>query len=231
MAANAQIIDLRRVLAERFPKAHTARRAAPREGLPAGLERLDTVLEGGWPRGRISELVTGGRGAGAVPVLHRLIERTAADGGFLALVDAADGFDVDAADPACLERLLWVRCTDAAQAIQAADLLLRDRNLPQVVLDLSGAPPAQLRRIAATTWHRFARLTEHHGATLLVMTPQPLVGTPAVRVRLRSRMTIEAVKEGPAATLLRIRCELERSPVSQSLPDSEVGIASQARRA
>jgi hypothetical protein len=223
MAANAQIIDLRRVLAERFPKAHSRRPAAPREGLPAGLERIDAVLEGGWPRGRISELVTGGRGTGAVQVLHRMLERTVADGGFLALVDGSDGFDVDAADPACLDRLLWVRCTDPAQAIKAADLLLRDRNLPHVVLDLAGCAVAQLRRIPATTWHRFGRLVEHHGATLVVMAPEALVSSPAYRVRLRSRITLESVQDGPVATALKIRCELERSPAAASGAEGEAG--------
>lgn len=221
MATNAQIIDLRRVLSERFPKAHTARPAGPREGVPAGLERLDSVLDGGWPRGRISELVTGGRGSGAVQVLHQMLERTAADGGFLALVDGSDGLDVDAAHPASLGRLLWVRCTGPAQAVKAADLLLRDRNLPQVVLDLSGCAADLLRRIPATTWHRFARLTEHHGATLLVFTPQPLVGSPACRVRLRSRLTIEAVQGGPAVAQVRIRCDLERAPITQGQSDSD----------
>jgi hypothetical protein len=221
MPAAAQIIDLRRVLAERFPKAHAGRSATARDGVPAGMASLDSLLGGGWPRGQVSELVTGDRGSGATQVLHRMLERVAADGGFLAWVDGSDSFDVDAADPASLERLLWVRCTDSGQAIQAADLLLRDRNIPLVVLDLGWNPAAQLRRIPSTVWHRFGRLVEHNGATRLVVAPHPLVGSPACRVRLRSRLTVDALHHGPAAVSLRIRCELERAPAAQVQADRE----------
>ncbi len=221
MPAAAQIIDLRRVLAERFPKAHAGRSAIARDGVPVGIASIDSLLGGGWPKGQVSELVTGERGSGATQVLHRMLERVAADGGFLAWVDGSDSFDVDAADPASLERLLWVRCTDSGQAIKAADLLLRDRNIPLVVLDLGLNPAAQLRRIPSTVWHRFSRLIEHNGATLLVVAPHPLVGSPACRVRLRNRLTLDALHHGPTAVSLRIRCEVERTPATQIQSDPE----------
>ena len=50
-----------------------------------------------------------------------------------------------------LSRLLWVRCRGAAEAMKAADLILRDGNLPLVLLDLAGNPPAQFWDIPATT--------------------------------------------------------------------------------
>jgi multidrug efflux pump subunit AcrA (membrane-fusion protein) len=74
--------------------------------------------------------------------------------------------NADAAEAADLSRLLWVRCRQASEALQAADILLRDRNFPLVVLDLKLNPSTQLRRIPGTVWHRFGRLLEQQRTAL-----------------------------------------------------------------
>ena len=78
---------------------------------------------------------------------------------WVALVDAQDSFDPSKLGEAVFSRLVWVRCRDAAQALKATDLLLRDGNLPLVLLDLQMNPAAELRKIPATTWHRWQRLS------------------------------------------------------------------------
>ncbi len=55
--------------------------------------------------------------------------------------------------------------------MKAADILLRDRNLPLVALDLKLNPPAQLRKISATAWHRLQRLAQQGGSVLVALTP------------------------------------------------------------
>src|SRR5204862_1713111 len=125
------------------------------------------------PRGGLAELVGAGPGSGSAQVVHALLRRVAHAGEYLALVDGADSFDVDAAEPTTLTRLLWVRCQKAEEALKAADLLLRDRNFPLLVLDLQLNPQAQLRKIPSSVWHRFRRLLEQNGATVLVVTPCP----------------------------------------------------------
>lgn len=214
MAAAPQIIDLRRLLAERFPEAHAPRREAVREGVATGVPALDALLGGGLPRGEITELVGDGPGSGSAQVLHALLDRVAADGRFLALVDGADSFDVDAPTRAALSRLLWVRCRAADEALKAADLLLRDGNVPLVVLDLKLNPLGQLRKVASSLWHRLGRIAEHQGTTLLVISPMPLVGGVAVRVESRAGLDIDSLRKTPAHLLAGLRFELLRATES-----------------
>lgn len=63
--------------------------------------------------GSITELVGEGNGSGSAQVLHAVLHAVAQSGRFTALVDGADSFDVDAAMPEVLARMLWVRCAGA----------------------------------------------------------------------------------------------------------------------
>ena len=120
--------------------------------------------------------------------------------------------DIDAADPCDLGRLLWVRCRTADEALKAADLLLRDRNVPVVVMDLKLNPAAQLRRISGSVWHRFARLAEHQGTAVLVITPFALVGGAAARVSVSMPLLAGALDASmePREVLGRLRFGLLR---------------------
>lgn len=207
MRAAENLIELRRLLADKFPQAHAPRRPTTSPALPTGLPQLDALLGGGWPKGKLSELVGAGEGSGSAQVIHALLHRVATDGRFLALDDGADSFDVDAVEPDVLARLLWVRCTKADEALQAADLLLRDRNFPVVAVDLKLNPAAQLRKIPSSVWHRFRRLQEQNGSTVVIVTPMPLVGGADCRVRVTGRLGIEAMTRPPAEMATRLRFE------------------------
>ncbi len=163
-----------------------------------GIPTLDQLLGGGWPKGRLSELVGAGPGSGSAQVIHALLHRVAADGQFLALVDGMDSFDVDTVESHALARLLWVRCAKADEALKAADILLRDRNFPFVIVDLKLNPVAQLRKISSSAWHRFRRLQEQNETTLLVVTPTQLVGGAHCRVRVESKLGLEAMIRPPS---------------------------------
>lgn len=211
MQATENLIELRRLLSERFPQAHAKRPAEPAAHTVAtGVPSLDKLLGGGLPRGEFTELVGAGRGSGSAQVLHALLRRVAADGQFLALVDGVDSFEVDAVEPAVLARLLWVRCTKASEALKSADILLRDRNFPLVVIDLKLNSLAQLRKISSSVWHRFRRLLEQNGTTALVVTPEPLIGSVACRVQVESKLGIEALGQPLSETLRLLRFELLR---------------------
>jgi len=207
MSSAPPITELRRLLAERFPQAHGWRPTERPAGASTGLPALDQALGGGLVPGTVSELVGAGEGSGTAQVLHALVRTVAESGRFLALVDGTDSFDVDAAEPEVLARMLWVRCTDAGSALKAADLVLRDRNLPLVVLDLKGNPVRELRRIPSSLWFRFSRLAEHHGTTLLVITPQVLVGAADVRVQIAAGLDLAARSAGPARIAARLQFE------------------------
>jgi len=215
MPSATHIVELRRLLAERFPQAHGRRPVETPAGVSTGVPALDEALGGGLVPGMISELVGDGEGSGTAQVLHALVRSVASSGRFLALVDGADSFDVDAAAPEMLARLLWVRCPDAGCALKAADLLLRDRNLPLVVLDLKMNPAGELRRVPSSLWFRFSRLVEHHGTILFVITPQALVGAADVRVRVAAGLDLAARNAGPDRVAARLRFEPLRAAAGE----------------
>jgi hypothetical protein len=215
MPEASNIVDLRKLLAERFGVAVRPRKAIAPEAVSTGIQALDSLLEGGWPKGGVSELVGQGVGSGVVQVLHAWIRQTALEGQFLVLVDAGDSLDVDALEPRVLARILWVRGHSVEEALRAADLLLRDRNFPRVVIDLKPCPAKALGRISSSVWHRLRRLTEQHGTTALVMTPQPLVAGASCRVQVSADPGLDSIHSGPDAVLETLRFELVRSGILQ----------------
>src|SRR5687767_9022445 len=92
-----------------FPPLRPLTPAADRI-VPTGHARVDQSLEGGWPRGHLSELC-GPLGAGRTTLVIGTLERATREGELAALVDAADRFDPvpAAARGVVLDRLLWVR--------------------------------------------------------------------------------------------------------------------------
>ena len=217
MQTSGKIIELRQFLRERLPKARLGFAPAPAaaEVWPTGVAGLDRILGGGLARGAFSELVGVGDGSGSAQVLHALLRQVAADGRFLALVDGADSFDVDAVEPEVLSHLLLVRCAKADEALKAADLLLRDRNFPLVVLDLKLNAAAEIRRIPGTTWFRFGRLVEQNGTTVLAITPYPLVSGVAARVQVEAKLGLPDLNRRPAELVAGLSFTLLRSSAAQ----------------
>lgn len=182
MPANLKIIQLRELLAARG----LATASTGRETFIAGWPALDSAAGEALPKGGITELHCPQHG-GALAVAQ-LLQAAQRRRHFLALIDGADGFDLASVEPAALTRLLWVRCRSAAEAVKAADLVLRDGNLPFVVFNLRGCADAE--RVPSQAWYRLQRIVEQSGVTLLVLTPRPLVPSARVRVTLRWRFTL-----------------------------------------
>ena len=183
MPANPKIILLRELLAARG--LATAARLDDR--LFVGWPALDAAMGDGLPKGDIAELhcVAGG---GAL-IVAQILGAAAARQQFVVLVDGADSFDLISVESAALARLLWVRCRSAVEAVKAVDLVLRDGNLPLVLLNLRGC--ADAARIPSQAWYRLQRIVEQSGVTLLVLTPRPLVPSARVRVTLHWRFTLD----------------------------------------
>jgi hypothetical protein len=127
---------------------------------------------------------------------------------FAALVDVGRTFDPQGTNPALLRRLLWVCCANPMQAVKAADLLLRDGNLPLIVLDLQSVAPRELRRIPASTWHRFQRLVEQTSTALVALTSQPMIESASVRIAVRQRWTLAAMRERRRELLTRVEAQV-----------------------
>jgi recombination protein RecA len=140
-----------------------------------GIASVDAQLDGGFPRGQLSELV-GPRSSGRTSLLRQMLAAATSRGELVALIDALDAFDVESAAAAriALDRLLWIRghvvinpgmCRDlnqraVEQTVKALSLVLQAGNFGLVVLDVAEAPHDAIRRLPFTTWLRLQRMVE-----------------------------------------------------------------------
>ncbi|MDP9291677.1 MAG: hypothetical protein M3O82_04865 [Verrucomicrobiota bacterium] len=187
MAQAEKIIELRQILSERFPEIPRTTRAT----LSTGIAEFDAALNGGLWKGAIAELTAPACSSGSASALRKILIAAAAENRWTALIDGADSF----VPPADLPRVLWVRCHNGGEAMRAADLLLRDGNLPLVLLDLRLNSVTELRKIPSTSWYRFQRIVEQSGCAFLVVTRHSLVSSAAVKLVLQSRFSLDALEE------------------------------------
>jgi len=134
--------------------------------LPTGLAVLDTILEGGLPRGRVTELV-GARSTGRTGLACAIAAGATGVGEVAAWIDSHDALDPESVATAglVLDRTLWVRPRQPADAFRATDLLLAAGGFGLVVFDVPD--PAPDTRMPP--WRRLARTAERTGTTLLVL--------------------------------------------------------------
>ena len=212
MAATGKIIDLRKLLAERFPHAP----ATTATHLVTGLFFLDESTNGGLPRGAITELICPKISAGSASLIHTLVHAAHRDNYFLALIDGRDSFDPCGLENVSLRHLLWVRCSKASEVIKAGDLLLRDGNFPLVILDLVLNAPEELRKIPQTNWYRLQRLVELAPAACLVLTRYAMVASAQLKLVLENSWNLDSLEDESAIAELRFR-------VQRSYVRAEVG--------
>jgi hypothetical protein len=205
MGGNGNIVDLRKLLAERFPRAP----APAASVLITGLSFLDQTIGGGLPKSAITELLTPELTAGGASVIRALLQCAQRDRYFLALIDGRDSFDPCAFEGCyhSLRHLLWVRCTKAFEAIKSADLLLRDGNFPLVIVDLVLNPTEELRKIPQTSWYRLQRLVEATSTACLVLSRYSMVSSAQLKIVLENSWTLKTFTEPNAISRLQFRIQ------------------------
>jgi hypothetical protein len=159
------LLRVRRLQTDAPPLRGEDRRLRP---LSTAIDAVDALLDGGFPRGALSE-IHGPASSGRTGVLLALLAQTTRGGALAALVDPLDRFDPAsaAAAGADLERLLWLRGPRSApvepkslaDATAAAAVLAGSGLFDVVALDLADAP-RERRRLPAATWLRLERLVE-----------------------------------------------------------------------
>jgi len=205
MAASS-IIDLRQLLAERFPQTF----APAADQLRTGLAAIDLAI-GGLPKNAVTELTSPNWSAGSALLIHAFLQRAHQDGFFVALIDGRDSFDPQPAGQA-LRNLLWVRCHQASEAVQAADLLLRDGNFPLVVLDLVLNASDELRKIPQTNWYRLQRLVEAAPTAFLVLTRRNMISSAQLKLSLENAWRLPDLDQPDPTTRLNIQVDHVHGP-------------------
>lgn len=198
--ASSSIVDLRKLLAERFPQPVTS----PALRFATGLPLIDEAIGGGFPKSAITELSSSQLSAGSALLLYVLLEKAQRDRSFLALVDGRDSFDPQALGNRRLRHLLWVRCTKAFDAVKAADLLLRDGNFPLVVLDLVLNPSEELRKIPPSSWYRLQRLVETAPTVFLVLTRTSIISSAQLKLSLENAWTLADLEQNHLTARLKV---------------------------
>lgn len=170
MKSTALRIEIEQSLADRIPSALTVRAKVERVRVSCGIEAIDQILNGGMPVGAITELVgdeCSGRSTTAVSVVAELSRQ----GTVCAWVDVSDTFDPEtaAANGMDLDRLLWVRCRNAAvspglpeklsqsntlspSAIQATTTAYQGGGSPHPRSEGRGMPQAIQQLLSAQPW-------------------------------------------------------------------------------
>jgi hypothetical protein len=191
--------------------------------LSTGFPDLDAALEGGIPRGGLTE-VSAPTSAGATTLAYRLcleVTRSA----LATWIDAPDALDPasTAASGIDLERLLWVRPPDLRAALAAAELVLSMGGFPLVLLDVGSGTAGSSRSLASPhVWLRLTRAAAGSRSALLVLRRSrrgggPLLGSfAAVRLDLSTAVPRWDRRRGAPALLggldLSISIARRRSP-------------------
>lgn len=206
VAANLQ--EIRRQLREKFPSAHGfATISEPPAEISKSLFEIST-----FPAGTISEIIPATIGGGLSLWIAGLLAEPEDAPAFpkFVLVDGGDSFDPASHTAAACSQLLWVRCSKVMEVMKAADLLVRDGNVPFIMLDLCGLPPVSLKSIPAAAWWRLKQLSEISRCRLLVLASFPLVPCASLRLALSCRLELEDFDLPRKEILQRVEARLDQ---------------------
>ena len=202
MAPPQKIVELRQILAQRFPTQNSPSAALIATGLPS----LDQTLGGGLLRGAITQLIAPLPSMGSTLLLQEMIHALRRQAQLVALVDGANGFEpVSSAG-----HFLWVRCRYALEAVKATDLLLRDGNIPVTILDLKQNREAELRRIPGQAWYRLQRVAEETQTALFLLTRHPLAPNAGVNLHARSALVSADLSSFSSALIAALCFQAQR---------------------
>lgn len=216
------------------------------ERLATDVPTLDAQLDGGMPRGHVSEVI-GPRSSGRSRLLLTLLAAATRRGDVAAWIDTLDRGDpaLAAAAGVRLSQVLWVRgmalspgelalrpsrdadATDLValavqRALKAATLVTQAGGFGLIALDFCDIPAATLRQLPSSTWMRLHRLVEGRETALVLLAAQPITRS-ARGLSLRLQATPQW--EGDSARLRRLdelttTCDVHSARHPVSLPSA-----------
>ena len=174
----------------------TGFRSEPAEArwlVPTGITALDARLDGGIPRGHLSEVV-GPRSSGRLAVVVSALAGATSRGEAVALVDPLDMFDPVSASASGVDfqRMLWIRGEAASsarvslsceygtlqksldRAVKALNIVLQAGGFGLVVVDLGEVAMTTIKRLPYTTWVRLHRVIEGSETACVLIGSEPI---------------------------------------------------------
>jgi hypothetical protein len=150
-----------------FIRGLSARTPPPR--IRTGLVDFDLFLDGGLPRGIVTEIV-GAQSSGRTTLACALAAAVTSAGDFAACIDLPDTFDPTQGNTAGIDlrRLLWVRPRDLRSALQAAEQVIDTGGFSFVFVDLDD-PCASRLAVPAGAWVRLTRAAARNCSAVLVL--------------------------------------------------------------
>lgn len=161
--------------------------------VPTGIADLDARLDGGFPRGHLSEVV-GPRSSGRLAVAVSALAGATSRGEAVALVDPLDMFDPVSASATGIDfqRMLWIRGEAASsarvslsceygtlqksldRAVKALNIVLQAGGFGLVVVDLGEVAAQSIKRLPYTTWVRLHRVIEGSETACVLIGSEPI---------------------------------------------------------
>jgi hypothetical protein len=186
--------------------------------VPTGMSDLDERLQGGFPRGHMSEVV-GPRSSGRLALMLSLLAGATRRGEAVAYIDPLDMFDPPSAAASGIDfsRMLWVRgeATSSARvslsceygtlqksldrAVKSLNLILQAGGFGVAVLDLGEIHAHVLQRLPFTTWLRLHRIIEGSETACVLIGAEPIsrsAGGVTVRLEPASEPGLQASDRG-----------------------------------
>jgi recombination protein RecA len=182
--------------------------------VPTGIGELDARLEGGIPRGHISEVV-GPRSSGRLAILMSALAGATSRGEAVALIDPLDMFDPISASASGVDfqRMLWIRGEASSsarvslsceygtlqksldRAVKAVNIVLQAGGFGVVVLDLGEVAPQTIKRLPYTTWLRLHRVIEGSETACVLIGSEPIARSAGgVTVQLAAGQTARVIR-------------------------------------
>ena len=183
--------------------------------LSSGLAPLDALIDGGIPRGRISE-ITGRAGSGKTSIAASFASFATRRGEVAAWLDASGSFDPEsmAAAGVDLRRMLWASMKRGSKdlrsplqkgeglgvrsIVKAAELVLEAGGFGLVVVDFGEA----VRSLTYASSLRIARAAERSGAAVIAIAPWRMCGTFAALSLSASRAEASFSRLAPGSPVM-----------------------------
>jgi hypothetical protein len=241
-SSSAIRLQIETKFANRVPAALSLKIKQAPELFATGIAEVDAILDGGVPRGSITE-VTGVASTGKTSFGLSVVAAITQSGAACAWVDVSDALSPESAAAAniVLKRMLWLRMsaerkqrvTDKPwsrleQALKATDLLLQAGGFAAIVLDMSDVLPEHTIRIPLGAWYRFRFAAEQARTALIFLTQSPCASScAALALRCEPASVTPFSNNGEKAlferqqyTLLRERNRNEGSPFVRKKPST-----------